>query len=439
MKIRTQYLSLLFILLASNSGAQVVYGLKDCIGIGLDRNFSIRIARNSEQVAKNNYTLGNAGYLPTLDLTSKYGGTVTNTLQNLDGGGKNETKGAQTTAATAGVALGWTIFNGLSVHTTYKKLNELKIVGELGTQLTVENYISTLLTVYYAYIQQMQLVINMRYAVTLSKERLRIDEERYLLGSSSKLQVLQSRVYLNSDSSRLSGQIENLRATQIRLNELMAVEDMSASFVLKDSSIHIIPDLIYEKLFEETLRANTSLLIAARNKVISDYDYKLVVSRAYPYLNLSSGYSFGYGTSSTASYKNQITDGANYGVTLGFNIFDGFNSRRDIKNSAINIKTVELRYAEIEQGIRADLLTIYSGYQNNLQLIKLEEQNFETAKENEIIALERYRLGNLSGIDLREVQKSLLDAKESLLSVQYQAKLAEISLLQISGRIMDYY
>jgi len=124
---------------------------------------------------------------------------------------------------------------------------------------------------------------------------------------------------------------------------------------------------------------------------------------------------------------------------MGVNIFDGFNSKRNIKNSAIDIKTKELKYEEIEQGVKADLLTIYSAYINNLRLISLEEQNLSTATENLSIAIERYKLGSLSGIDLREVQKSLLDAKESLLTIQYQAKLAEISLKQISGRIMDYY
>jgi outer membrane protein TolC len=99
----------------------------------------------------------------------------------------------------------------------------------------------------------------------------------------------------------------------------------------------------------------------------------------------------------------------------------------------------ELNYLQIEQGIKADLLTIYSAYSSNLRLVTLEEQNLQTATENLAIAMERYKLGSLSGIDLREVQKSLLDANESLLSVQYQTKLAEISLLLISGRIMDYY
>ncbi len=417
----------------------MVYSLKDCIGIGLQRNYSILIARNNEIISKNNYTIGNAGYLPSLGLTGRYNGSVTNTTQNFDTTGPYITNGTQSNSGNANISLGWTIFDGFSVQTTYKKLNELKLLGELNTRQTIENYISTLLAVYYGYIQQVQLVNNEKYAVTLSKERLRIDEERYLLGSNSKLQVLQSRVYFNADSSSLSRQIEVLRATQIRLNELMAVEDMGAQFLLKDTSIMVKPDLIYEKLFEETLKSNTGLLIASKNKTVSNYDYKLAVSATYPYLDFSAGYNYTLSTLSTSLYKNQLTNGPNYGLILGVNIFNGFNTRRQIANSAINKKSTELKYLETEQGVKADLITIYNAYSNNLRLITLQEQNFETATENLSIAMEKYKLGNLSGLDLRDVQKSLLDAKESLLSVQYQAKLAEISLLQIAGRIMEYY
>jgi outer membrane protein TolC len=335
--------------------------------------------------------------------------------------------------------LGWTIFNGFNVQTTYKKLNELKQLGSLNTQLAAEYLISNIISGYYNYIQQVQLLSNMKYAVALSKERLRIDEDRYLLGSSSKLQVLQSRVYLNADSSRLSRQFEVVRAAQIRLNELMVVEELGTQFISKDTSISVNPQLLYEKLLEETLTGNTTLLIASKNKTVSEYDYKLIASRSYPYLNLSTGYSYNLNTYSTGINKNQITNGMNYGLTLGVNIFDGFNQRRSINNSSIELKNKELKYLEIEQGIKADLITIYSAYSNNLRLIKLEEQNLQTAAENLDIALERYKLGSLSGIDLREVQKSLLDAKESLLSIQYQTKLAEISLQLISGKIMEYY
>ena len=54
------------------SEAQTVYNLNDCIRIGLDKNFSILIARNNETISNNNHTPGNAGYLPSLDLSGSY-------------------------------------------------------------------------------------------------------------------------------------------------------------------------------------------------------------------------------------------------------------------------------------------------------------------------------------------------------------------------------
>jgi outer membrane protein TolC len=438
MKIRLLPLSFLFLFAFRPAFTQTVYEVRDCIKIGLEKNYSLLITKNSETIAKNNYTIGNAGFLPTLDLGSKHGGTLNDVRTNLVDT-STISNDVFSTSSNAFLTMGLTIFDGFSVSTTYKKLGELKKIGELNTQMAIENLVTDIISGYFNYIQQVKLLNNLEYAVTLSKERLRIDEDRYLLGSSSKLQVLQSRVYLNSDSSRLSKQGEIVRAAQIRLNELMAIDDLSGQFSTKDTTIEVDHNLLYEKLLEETMAKNTSLLIASRNKTISEYDYKIVKSRSYPYLTASSGYDYYYNTYSTGSTRNQQTNGLSYGLTLGFNIFDGMNQRRSIRNSSIEVQNKELKYQEIEQGVKADLITIYSAYSSYLKLIELERQNLQTATENLTIAMERYKLGSLSGIDLREVQKSLLDARESLLSVQYQTKLAEISLNLISGRIMEYY
>lgn len=436
---RFLYLSLPALFALIPAQGQNVYSLRDCISVGLERNFSILIARNSEVVSKNNYTAGNAGFLPTVDLSGRHSGSLNNTTNNLTDGTQTESNGVFNTSTNGSVALGMTIFNGFSAVTTYKKLGELNQVGQLNTQLTIENLISDIISGYYNYILQVQLMNNLKYAITLSRERLRIDEDRYLLGSGSKLEVLQSRVYVNSDSSQLSRQNEVVRTAQIRLNEMMAVEDLGNLFLSKDTSIAVNPGLLYEKLLEETLVNNTNLLIASKNKIISDYDYKLIVARSYPYVNFSGGYTYNLNTYSNNTNRSQIANGPNYGLTMGVNLFDGFNKRRSIRNASIDRESTDLRYREIEQGIKADLLTIYSAYINNLRLISLEEQNFQTATENLDIALERYMLGNLAGIELREVQKSLLDAKERLISANYQTKLAEISLQLISGKIMSYY
>ena len=436
---RLLYLSILAALTITNASGQNVLGLKECISIGLERNFSILIARNNEVISKNNYTLGNAGFLPTVDLTGRHTGTVTNTTSNLTDGSSTSSGGGLNTNSSGGVGLALPIFNGFNAVTTYKRLGELQVLGQLNSQLTIENLVADIVSGYYNYILQVQLVNNQRYALSLSRDRLRIDQDRYLLGSGSKLEVLQSQVYVNADSSLLSRLTEVVRAARIRLNEMMALEDLGTVFLSKDTLIDVNPGLLYDKLLEETLATNTNLRIASKNRTISDYDYKLVLSRTYPYLNFSGGYNFNLNTFSSGPNKSVESNGMNYGLTLGFNIFDGFNQRRSLRNSVISKEITDLRYREIEQGIRADLLTIYNAYSNNLRLINLEEQNLRTASENLDIALERYKLGNLSGIELREVQKSLLDANERLISAHYSTKLAEVSLQLISGRIMTYF
>ncbi len=426
--------------------SQEIYDLSRCVVTGLEQNFSVKVARNQEEIAGNNYTRGNAGFLPSVTTTNRFGGNLTSTTQNMNDGTQKVSTGVHNTTGTAALNLDMPLFRGFNIQTSYQKLNELKQMGELNTQMSMENLVAQIVAEYYYHIQQLNYFNNMEYAVSLSRERVRIDEERYLLGASSKLELLQSIVYLNADSSRLARQNEAILESAVRLKKLMALENLETDIVLLDTSIVFNSDLLYEELLELTLDFNTSLQIAQKNQVISELDHKIISSRSYPYLNLSSGYNYayrGYGTGTISDYgelalSNQQTRTFNYGLTLGMDIFNGFNRRREKTNALIEVENRMYRYQEIEQDIKAELLTVYYAYENNLRLVQMEEQNLDVARENLEIALERYRLGALSGLELREVQKSLLDAEERLISVKFQTKLAEISLLQIAGRVMDY-
>jgi outer membrane protein TolC len=431
------FLIVLILLTPKLVKSQEVFDLSRCVLTGLENNFSLKIAKTQEQITDNNYTLGNAGYLPTITTTNRFGGTLNNTNQKLSDDSRNITNGVHNNSGSANVNLDMTIFRGFQVQTTYQKLNELKQAGELNTQMNIEDVVSRIIAEYYLHVQQLILSKNLAYAVSLSRERARIDEQRYLLGSSSKLELLQSVVYLNADSSRYAKQTENVLASQVRLKKLMALENLEENIFLQDTSINIDTSLVYSNLLNNTLQQNTGLLLAQKDQIISELDYKIISGRAYPYLNVSSGYTYSYNRYEVGNLKNQQVNGMNYGITLGMDIYDGFERRREKMNAKIAIETQNYQYQEIEQEVKADLVTIYYAYENNLRLIKLEEQNLEVARENLGIALERYKLGDLSGLDLREVQKSLLDAEERLISVQYLTKLAEISLYQISGRIME--
>ena len=70
---------ILYVFIAFPLRAQYEYTLKQCLEEGLMNNYSLRITRNEELISKNNATLGNAGFLPTVDLTASYTGTADNT------------------------------------------------------------------------------------------------------------------------------------------------------------------------------------------------------------------------------------------------------------------------------------------------------------------------------------------------------------------------
>ena len=191
--------------------------------------------------------------------------------------------------------------------------------------------------------------------------------------------------------------------------------------------------------FSTAMLANNSTLLNAKiNSNIAQLNYKISASQAYPYLKMNAGYGYTMNKYNKGSNISRGSMASDFGLTLGMNIFDGNNLRRERKNAKINIENAQLKVEDVEQSVKSDFYDIWQAYQSNLQILSLEKENLVTAKLNHEIAMERYMLGNLSGIEMREAQKSLLNAEERLLSAGYSTKLCEISLMLISGRIQEY-
>lgn len=436
--IRKSIIASLIVCSSAMANGQEVYSLKKCIETGLEKNYSIRIIKNEQQKSKNNATPGNAGYLPTLDLNGGYSGNINNTRSTLTDGTVEKTNGISTETANAGLNLNWTVFDGFGIQATYSKLKELQQMGELNTRMTIEDFVANLTSEYYNLIRQKIRMRNLRSSVDLSKERLRIVEERYSIGSMSRLDLQQAQVDFNADSSKLLTQFEAVNSSRIRLNELMALDEVGNELFIEDSVIYPNPLLDETVLWKQTMEANTSLLAAQKNRTLSELDYKKAKSRNYPYVKLNAGYGYTANWYEAGTTDLQQRLGINYGLTIGFNIFDGMNKRREQRNAKLDIQNQALRMQELELSLRADMSNLWMAYKNNLELWKLEKENQVVAQENYSIAIDRYKLGDLSGIELREAQNSLLEAEERQSIAEYATKLCEISLLQLSGQILTY-
>ena len=235
------------------------------------------------------------------------------------------------------------------------------------------------------YIQQEIRLKNFRYAVSLSRERLRIVEERYHIGNFSRLDYQQATVDFNADRAQYIKQRELVHTSRINLNELMAAKDMDRPLSVKDSVIDVNENLEFNDLWKGALQTNASLLQADQNTVLAQLDYKKILSRNYPYVRLNAGYGYTLNKYDVNATRQRSNWGFSGGVTIGFNIFDG-NRKREKRNASLAIRNAQFARDELEQSLRADLSNLWQAYRNNLRLLELERQNLVSAKENHEIA-----------------------------------------------------
>jgi len=155
----------------------------------------------------------------------------------------------------------------------------------------------------------------------------------------------------------------------------------------------------------------------------------------YPKINVNTGYNFNKSESEIGFMMMNRNLGFVMGISLSYNIFDGFNTRNNIKVAKIREESAHAEFNQAELDIKSELLRIYNDYLTNLQLVRFESDNRALALRNLEVAMEKYRIGAINDIDLRETQQKLLDAETRYLLSQYRSKIAETELLRISGQL----
>lgn len=435
MKTAKLYIAIILGLCFSSSiKAQEILRLEDAVRIALENNYDIKLSRNLNEISKNDVTYGNAGMLPVVtgNLTDVH--RIESTNVDLASGDTREADNAKTSNLNYGASVNWRIFDGFQMFANYDRLKELEKLGELNAKLTVQTTVADIITVYYDLVAQKKLLEAAHTALEISRQRYNYSNSRYLLGRASKLEVLASQVDLNADTTQLLRQIDLIRSTKVRLNEILA-RSLETDFEVLDT-ILIDQTLAYEELRTNAELQNPDLQTAVIYQKIADLNLKQVKGARYPVIALTSGYNFARSTAPPTSFSlRSNSNGLNYGLTASINIFNGFQQRRLEKNAALEIENSSLEVQRTRTNVNAQLLTAYQNYQTNLQLVTLEESNVNVAKENLNITLEKYRLGSIVPLELREAQRNFVDATARYANSQYETKLAEIALKELTGNI----
>lgn len=413
--------------------AQEKLSLREAITIALQNNYDIKLVNNDLQIAKNNVNPGNAGFLPGLQGTFSKGGGQQNTVQTTSTGLEKKANGVKNTNMNYGVALDWTIFDGFKMFAAYDKLKELQKQGEVNAKATILSTIAGVINAYYGVVREQQLVIATDSTLAVSAFRLKIAHHKLQLGKGSRLDVLSATVDYNADTSACLQQKNQLQNAMVNLNQIMA-RDLTLKFKVQDE-IDINKAMNYIQLQQQSLELNPMLQSALISKKVAELTLKEVKGQRYPVIGLNSGYEFSKTTSPTGFNTQFRGQGFTYGVTASMNLFNGFLQRQNERNAKVQISSTELSLEKTKLMINAQLLTVYQNYQTNIDLLKIESSNVEVARQNMEITLDKYTLGSIAPLELREAQKNFIQAVIRFLDAQFQAKLSEISLKEISGTL----
>lgn len=410
--------------------AQKRVTLEECIERALEANYSIKMIRNQEKMAAND--LNYSPFLPTLGVTAGQKQTI-NDSKTTTNGESRELNSSRSDALTAGVALNWRLFDGMGMFVTQEKYQEMMTIGELNTQMAIENLIVNVSASYYNVIMQHSKLDAARHSLGLSTERYKEARDKYMIGVLSGLDAQQAKLDLNADSSNYMKQKELLKSAYIALNLSMNADLQQAMYV-KDS-ITLLEPLVFNELNDKMLELNTTLMIGRRDRKVSELDMKLARAALFPTLDFAAGYNYSRTKTPEATTSLNRTNGPYWGFSVSVDVFNRLDNRKRIKNARLDMENADLSYQEAELQLKADLAQLYNTYENNLQIVSFEKESAAVAFENLDAALEKYKLGTLSGIEFREFQRSYIDAVDREVTAVFQAKVSELSLLLISGEL----
>ncbi len=416
--------------------AQKLVSVSEAIELALENNYGIKIISNNKEIAKNNAGVLNSGYLPTV--TSSSGATFNrdNLEAEFANGESTALNGAKSSRYNASINLNYTLFDGLGRYYDYKRLKETYKLSELQARETIENTIAQLYVVYYNVAQVTENVTVLEKTLTVSKDRITRASYQFEYGQGTMLNVLNAQVDINNDSINLINAKQQLVNTKRDLNVVLG--NVISSEFRVDTTIDFKLNIDQNDLANKVKSNNVNLLQLDKNIMINTFIVKANKSGYLPSLGLTGSYGWNKGNNNAASFVAVSTNtGLSGGLSLSWNLFDGGATATRVSNAKIELENRSLEKESMVIDIERNFNNAWDDYQNKLTIFQVQENNIITSTNNFNRTQEKYKLGQATSIEFRQAQLNLINSELNRNQAKYAAKIAELTVLQLSGELLN--
>lgn len=433
--------------LSTNAFAQEkLLSKTEAIALALEQNFGIKVAENTVEIADNNQDILNSGFLPSITGTANASYAEDNTTIEFPGQVDEngiprpdvDINNAETKRYNAGINLNYTLFDGLGRTYNYKRLKEEYQLTELQARETIQNTILQLLSIYFEVARLSENEYAQKQALEVSKDRIKRAQYAFEYGQNTQLDVLNAEVDVTNDSIILLNTQQLLQNTKRDLNVVLN-RDLSNAYEV-DTLINFIPMLELQAMVDDVPINNLVLLQTDRNLAINEYDIKVSKSGYLPVIGLTGSYGWNLNQNpASAFFPGTINNNKNLfvGAGLTWNLFDGGSTITRVRNAKIVYENQELLKKQVELEVARDIENALETYENRLAIYEIQEKAVITNQNNFERSREQYQLGRITSIEFRQAQINLLTAQTTKNLAKYDAKLAELQLLQLTGQLLN--
>ena len=421
-----------------NFAQEQVLSKSEAIALTLENNYNIAVADNSILIAENNADILNSNYLPTVFGLAGMSYSLQDQKFEPDDRPPFEVNNAKSESYNASVNLDYTLFDGLGRLYNYKSLKETYNLTKLETRETIENTILQLFSVYYEVARLTENVEILEQTLEISKNRVKRAGYQFDYGQNTKLEVLNAEVDVTNDSINLMNTRQLLNNTKRDLNVVLARE-LKQTFAV-DTNVIFIPKIQLESYLELAKENNVRLLQTESSITLSEYDIKTSKARFLPTVGLTGSYGWNESITPASAFFGGSTrqnTGFQGGLNLRWNLFDGGSSIVQLKNAKIAKENQLLQKEQIKLEVDRDIANALGNYENLVEVYEIQEQNVITNKNNFERSRERFNLGQITSIEFRQAQINLINAETNKNLAKYEAKFAELQLLQQVGQLLN--
>ncbi len=416
--------------------AQQPYYLSELVVIALQENYQLQIVRNRERMAENLNTPGNAGMLPTVGVSANHNSDVMTTQSTLYTGMERVGTNALSTRTGAMAELNWTVFDGFSMFAHRDRLGLLAAISRSETRFYIEQTVSDLAHSYHLLVRELLLLETYQSISEVSALRVALERQKREIGSGNTLQFNQALLDFHTDSLRVLQQQQRVADQQYQINKIL--NRPSELLPLPVDTALVARGLQpVEQLLEMATRHNPYLEVARLEEMVSEAGSRIAMGGRYPHVDLFSNYQYNHQTSETGIIESATNRGAQFGIRIRFNLYDGGRQNTVVNNAAITRESAALHTTDLQVTLKNDLELLRLRHINLTRQLNLLLESRNAAEQTLSIAEEQFRTGAISGFEFRHTQLNILRLQQQLIDIQFALVSIETDIDRICGVLTE--